>query len=128
MGVPSSMAKSSPRISDAEWVVMDAVWSADAPVTAQEVVERIAPASGWNPRTVKTMLNRLVKKGALKYEADGKRYIYRAAVSREICVRSESRSFIKRVFRGNLGPMLAHFVEDAKLTPTQLAELRKLLD
>jgi len=64
----------------------------------------------------------------LKYEADGKRYIYRPAVSRQASVKGESRSFVQRVFGGEVGPMLAHFVEDAKLTPQQVQELRKLLD
>src|SRR5450432_962769 len=116
-----------PRISDAEWIVMEVVWSA-APVTASEIVDALAGRSGWNPRTIKTMLSRLVKKGALKYEADGKRYIYRPAVSRQASVRGESRSFLQRVFGGDVGPMLAHFVEDARLTPEQIRELRKLLD
>ena len=116
-----------PRISDAEWQVMDVIWSG-APITAQEVVDALSPRSGWNPRTIKTMLNRLVKKGALRFEAEGKRYIYRPAVSRETCVRIESRSFMQRVFGGDVGPMLAHFVEDARLTPEQVRELRKLLD
>ena len=116
-----------PRISDAEWQVMDVIWSG-APIAAQEVVDALSPRSGWNPRTIKTMLNRLVKKGALRFEAEGKRYIYRPAVSRETCVRIESRSFMQRVFGGDVGPMLAHFVEDARLTPEQVRELRKLLD
>ena len=116
-----------PRISDAEWIVMEVVWS-DAPVTANDIVETLSGRSGWNPRTIKTMLNRLVKKGALKYEADGKRYIYRPAVTRQASVKGESRSFLHRVFGGDVGPMLAHFVEDARLTPQQVEKLRKLLD
>src|SRR5215471_13875795 len=116
-----------PRISDAEWQVMDVIWSR-APVTASEIVDALAGRSEWNPRTIKTMLNRLVGKGALKYELDGKRYIYRPAVSREASVRGESRSFLRRVFGGDVGPMLAHFVEDARLSPQQIDQLRKLLD
>lgn len=116
-----------PKISDAEWSVMDVIWNG-APITANQVVEALSARSGWNPRTIKTMLNRLTRKGALKYESEGNRYIYRPAVSRESCVRGESRSFLQRVFGGNVGPMLAHFVEDAKLTPQQIEELRKLLN
>jgi BlaI family penicillinase repressor len=116
-----------PKISDAEWHVMDAIWSSGT-ISANEVVDLLSPHFGWSPNTIKTMLNRLVKKGALKFEQEGKRYLYRPAVSREACVRVESRSFIQRVFGGDVGPMLAHFVEDARLTPEQIKELRKLLD
>ena len=116
-----------PKISDAEWHVMDAVWS-DAPITASDVIDSLAPRFGWSANTVKTMLNRLVKKKALKFEQEGKRYLYRPAVSRDACVRVESRSFLQRVFGGNVGPMLAHFVEDARLSPEHLKQLRKLLD
>ena len=116
-----------PRISDAEWAVMEVVWSA-APVSASDVVDALADRSGWNPSTIKTMLNRLVKKGALKVQAEGKRYLYRPAVSRQACVRGEGRSFLARVFGGDVAPMLAHFVEDARLTPEQVEQLRKLLD
>src|SRR4051812_40872622 len=117
-----------PKISDSEWQVMDVVWSAPAPLSAGEIVETLTPTSTWNPRTIKTMLNRLVKKGALNFTTEGKSYRYRPAVSREACVRGESRSFLRRVFGGNVAPMLAHFVEDARLTPQQIAELRRMLD
>jgi BlaI family penicillinase repressor len=108
---------------------MDVVWSAANPVTAGEIVEALSPPqTSWNPRTIKTMLNRLVKKGALQFDADGNRYLYRPAVSRQACVREQSRSFLQRVFGGDVAPMLAHFVQDAKLSPKQIAELRQLLD
>jgi BlaI family penicillinase repressor len=116
-----------PKISDAEWQVMQVVWT-DAPLTAHQIVQRLSPDSGWNPRTIKTMLNRLVNKGALKFETEGKRYLYRPAVSRDACVRGESRSFLQRVFGGELGPMLAHFVEDEKLSKAEIEKLKRLLD
>ena len=116
-----------PRISDAEWQVMQVLW-VDAPLTANQIVQMLAPDSGWNPRTIKTMLNRLVNKGALKFETEGKRYLYRPAVSRDACVRGESRSFLQRVFGGQVGPMLAHFVEDRKLSKAEIDQLKRLLD
>ena len=77
-----------------------------------EVVERLAGRKEWNPRTVKTLLNRLVKKGALGFEAEGKRYLYRALVKREECVRRENESFVSRVFGGRAGEMLCRFVDE----------------
>src|SRR5215217_7092197 len=107
------MAKS-PRISEAEWQVMDVLWQR-SPQTANEVVAALARGE-WEPATIKTMLTRLVKKGALKFKTDGKRYLYVRAVTRDACVRTEGRSFLDRVFGGAAGPLIAHFVEDAKLS------------
>ena len=116
-----------PAISDAEWDVMQALWG-DAPLTANEVVERVAAANNWSPRTVKTLLGRLVKKGALEFTAEGNRYRYRPRVSREECVRSESRSFLSRVFGGAVAPMLTHFVSETPLTEQEIRQLRDILD
>jgi BlaI family penicillinase repressor len=119
--------KVSSAISDAEWEVMQVLWQT-APLTANDVVERVAAKNRWNPRTVKTLLNRLVKKRALGFEAEGNRYRYFPKVSRDECVRSESRSFLRRVFGGQAPAMLAHFVSETPLTPREIAELRQLLD
>ena len=116
-----------PRISEAEWQVMDVLWQR-SPQTANEVVEALARRVDWEPATIKTMLNRLVKKGALRFKAEGKRYLYAPAVTRDACVRTEGRSFLDRVFGGAAGPLIAHFVEDAKLSKAEIAELRRLLD
>ena len=119
------MAKT-PKISDAEWQVMDALW-AKSPQTAGEVVEALA-SSGWGDATIKTMLNRLVRKRAIKFKADGKRYLYTPNVTRDAAVRTETRGLIDRLFGGAVGPMLAHFVEDARLSREEIEQLRKLLD
>ena len=117
-----------PRISEAEWQVMDVLWSR-SPLTANDVVDALARRnSDWEPATIRTMLNRLVKKRALKFKAEGKRYLYAPAVTREACVRTEGRSFLDRVFGGAAGPLIAHFVEDAKLSKDEIAELRRLLE
>lgn len=114
-------------ISDAEWLVMNVVWE-DQPVEAQQVVDRLSAANDWSPATIKTMLHRLVKKQALTFERDGKRYLYRAAARRGDCVRRASRSFLDRVFGGSAAPALMHLVKNSKLTDDEVAELRRLLD
>jgi BlaI family penicillinase repressor len=116
-----------PRISDAEWQVMDVLWQR-SPLTANDIVDQLARNTAWEPATIKTMLNRLVKKGALRFKAEGKRYLYAPAVTRDACVRTEGRSFLDRVFGGAAGPLIAHFVEDAKLSKDEIAELRRVLD
>ena len=116
-----------PSISDAEWEVMTVLWS-DSPLTASDVVDRVAQRNDWNPRTVKTLLNRLVSKGALGFEAEGKRYHYFPKVSRDACIRGKSRSFLASVFGGAVGPMLAHFINEESLSTEEIRELRKILE
>ena len=115
------------RISEAEWEVMSTLWER-APQTGNEVVETLSGSRSWHPRTVKTLLGRLVRKGALTFVRQGREYLYEPAVSRESCVRAEARSFAERIFGGNVQPLLAHFLEDAKLSNDEVAELRRLLD
>lgn len=119
-----------PVISDAEWDVMDVLWRRDpgGSIPAADVIDAVAADRGWSPQTVKTLLARLVKKGALATTADGNRYLYRPRVGRDECVRRESRSFLARVFGGDTGAMLCRFVDEAELSPSQIAELRKILD
>jgi BlaI family penicillinase repressor len=114
-------------LSDAEWQIMNLVWDRQ-PIMAQEVIGTLAQPCRWSPATVRTMLHRLVKKGALHFKAEGNRYWYRAAVRRADCVRRASRSFLERVFGGEAAPLLAHFVRNVHFTPEELAELRALLD
>jgi BlaI family penicillinase repressor len=115
------------QISDAEWDVMEPVWDAGE-ATAADVIKRLQATHDWNPSTIRTLLARLVEKGALSYEVDGARYIYRPAAARDECVRREGRSFLDKVFGGDVGALVAHFVADAALDDQQLRELRKLLD
>ena len=103
------------HISDAEWVVMNLVWNSQ-PVDSAQVIDRLATANDWSPATVKTMLHRLVKKGALSHELQGKKYIYRASVRQHDCVRRASRSFLDRVFAGQAAPALLHLVKTSKLS------------
>src|SRR5438552_990360 len=122
-----------PSISDAEWQVMKALWDG-GPATAGEVVARVeaeGPRRRWHARTVKTMLGRLVRKGAVDATSGAdasSRFIYRAKVTRDACVRVESRSFLARVFDGAAAPALVHFLEQNRLPPADIERLRTLLD
>ncbi len=116
-----------PRISDAEWRVMRVLWE-HAPRTANEVIAALADKTPWNPRTIRTLLNRLVRKGALGYRQEGRAYRYYPLAKEAACIHAESESFLARIFDGAVQPMLAHFLEGRKLTPAEIAELRRLLD
>ena len=113
-------------ISDAEWQVMQAIWRLGE-ATAAEVIAELS-ATPWSHRTIRTMLARLTDKGALAATADGHRYLYRPLVTRQKCVRAESRSFLKKVFAGDAAELLVHFVQDARITPEQIEELKRLLE
>ncbi|HEU4521453.1 MAG TPA: BlaI/MecI/CopY family transcriptional regulator [Thermoanaerobaculia bacterium] len=112
-----------PQISGAEWEVMKVLWDS-APLTGAEVAERM----GAHPKTVKTLLGRLVRKGALRFTEEGNRYLYRPSLPRERFVAEESKSFLQRVFSGEATPALVHFVETVDLTDDEIRELRELLD
>ena len=120
--------KATPRISDTEWEIMRIVW-AQHPITAGEIIARLTAAdSSWHPKTARTLLARLVEKKALDYEERGRVYVYEPRVTEAECVAVASGSFVERVFGGALKPMLAHFIEQRRLSREELDELRTLLD
>lgn len=117
-----------PRISETEWEIMRIVWSRQ-PITAAEIIADLqAKDASWHPVTAKTLLNRLVKKGALSYSQQGRAYLYSATVNEKDCVSSVSSSFLERVFGGSLATMLAHFADENRLSPKQLRELKQALN
>jgi BlaI family penicillinase repressor len=105
---------------------MKVLWER-SPLTAGEVVDALAHTH-WKPKTIKTLLNRLVHKNAVGFEQEGRGYRYSPLVAEQACVRAEGRSFLQRVYGGALMPMLAAFLDEQKLTPEQIAELKRLLD
>jgi BlaI family penicillinase repressor len=122
-----------PQISEAEWDVMKVLWDRQAagpaqPLTAGEIVDALAANNRWHPRTIKTLLSRLVKKGAVEFTAEGRRYLYRAKVDRQACVRRESRSFLSRVFDGAAAPAVVYFLEQTNLPPREIERLRRVLE
>jgi BlaI family penicillinase repressor len=120
--------KPSPKISDTEWEIMRVVWSGH-PLTAAEIITQLTTSDpSWHPKTARTLLARLVDKGALDYEAQGRAYVYRPRVTEAECIAAASGSFLERVFGGSLKPMLAHFIEQRRLTQQELDELRAMLD
>jgi BlaI family transcriptional regulator, penicillinase repressor len=115
------------QISDAESKVMHELWR-EAPLAADEVIARLQPHTGWHEKTIRTLLNRLLGKGALAADRDGRRYLYRPLIARDDYRQTESRSFVQRVFDGRLSAMLAHFGEHEQLGEAEIAELRAMLD
>jgi BlaI family transcriptional regulator, penicillinase repressor len=115
------------RITDAEWDVLSIAWKKE-PVAASEIVEAVAKQRNWSLATVRTLLTRLVKKGALRAEKEGRRFLYWPIVSMEACVRQESRSFIDRVFGGVPSSIILDLVKETELTKEDIQELRRILN
>ena len=119
--------KKLPKISESEWLVMCVLW-AQSPLAANEVFEHLTPKTKWKFKTVKTLIDRLTRKGAVRFEKEGRRYKYYPAVGRDECVATERRSFVRRIYGGITKPMLAAFLEDAELSPKDIAELKEILE
>ena len=114
------------RVSEAEKSVMDVLWQ-ESPLSSLEVVEKLQ-SQEWSEKTVKTFLNRLVKKGVVSFEKDGRRYLSSPAIEREEFLADESEGFLDKVFKGNMKELLATFVENKQLSQNELDYLKGLLD
>ena len=119
--------KTLPQISDTEWQVMKILWASE-PLTANEVIKKIEGLMSWKPKTVKTLLGRLVKKNAISFDKDGRTYVYYPLVSENECVKAESHSFLEKVFSGALNVMFANFLEEKQLSKEEIAELKHILE
>ncbi len=114
------------RITDAEHAVMEALWERPR-LTATEVCEEVCRTRGWSLATVKTLLSRLVQKGVLAAEPDGRRFLYTPLIARDDYVGGESRRLVDRLFGGNAASLVAHLAETEALTEADLAEIEALL-
>lgn len=118
--------KSLPQISEAEFEVMKIVWKY-APISTNEITERLVKTTTWNPKTIQTLIKRLVTKGALSYEKQSRVFVYTPLVDENEYIGQESRSFLNRFYNGNITSMLSAFIENEKLTENEISTLRSLL-
>lgn len=116
------------QVSEAESVVMQVLWEADGPLAAEDVVAALARSQAWQEATIKTLLNRLLKKGAIAAKREGRRYLYSPVLQREAWLLGESEGLLGRLFGGRVAPLVAHFSQHRKLDPADIAALRKLLE
>jgi len=117
-----------PEISEAEYQVMKVIWAADAPISTNEVVEKLAISTAWKPKTIHTLLSRLVKKGALQYVKDGRVFVYTPLVQESEILAHENDSFLNRFYGGALNPMIVNLLEQDKLSDDDIAALRRILE
>lgn len=118
--------KKLPQISEAEYEVMKIVWKY-APINTNEITEKLLLTTSWSPKTIHTLIKRLADKGALSYEKDSRVFVYSPRVQEKEYLDHQSDSFLKRYFDGNISSMLSAFLENDKLSESEIQELRSLL-
>ena len=120
--------KGKPEISDAEYQVMKVIWAAGTPISTNEVVERLKTYTAWKPKTIHTLLSRLVKKNALQYEKDGRVFVYTPLVKESEILSVENDNFLNRFYDGALNAMVVNLLEQDKLSDDDIATLKHILD
>lgn len=114
-------------ISEAESVVMEVLWRHPQPLAADDIIAALAQAQDWQEATVKTLVNRLLKKGAISATAQGRRYLYSPVLRRDDWLHRQSAGLLDRLFDGQVAPLVAHFGRHRKLSKKDLAELKRLI-
>lgn len=115
-----------PPISEAESLVMEVLWRT-SPIATEDVVAALSTRQAWQEPTIKTLLSRLLKKGAIRAEREGRRYLYSPVLQREQWLSIESKGLLDRLFGGRVAPLVAHFSKQRKLTKKDIAELKRLI-
>ena len=115
-----------PQISEAEFEVMKVIWEY-APISTNEVTEKLTQTTNWSPKTIQTMLKRLVTKKVLTYEKKSRVFVYTPLVQKTVYIRQKSNSFLNRYYNGNIVSMLTSYLENDKLSKTEIDTLRHLL-
>ena len=115
------------QISDAESVVMDVLWRKH-PRSAEDIVDEVATPNDWSAMTVRTLLNRLLKKEAISARREGRKYLYSPVVAREDYIHEKSQGLIDRLFDGQLAPLVSHFSERKSLDPEDVKALKRLIE
>ncbi|KPV60123.1 beta-lactamase [Paenibacillus sp. A3] len=117
----------SPHITEAESEVMKLLWQKE-PLTAIEIISKLKDQMDWSDQTVKTFLNRLHKKNAIRFEKSGRNYLYYPLVSYDEYVKAANRSFLDRIYNGAVGMLFAKFLEEEKLSESEIDQLQQLLE
>ncbi len=115
-----------PQISEAEFEVMKIVWK-HAPISTNEITEKLLRTTNWSPKTIHTLIKRLVNKGALTYEKQSRVFVYTPLVRENDYISQKSHSFLKRYYNGDISAMVSAFLESDNLSQEEIEHLRSLL-
>lgn len=116
-----------PQISEAEFEVMKIVWQY-APVSTNEITDRLMKTTSWGPKTIQTLIKRLTNKGALTYEKEGRVYVYTPLVKENEYISQQSNSFLRRFYDGDITAMLSAYIKNDRLSAEEIGTLRSILD
>lgn len=119
--------KNLPQISEAEYEVMKIVW-AYAPINTNEITEKLVNSTDWSPKTIQTLIKRLVNKHALTYEKSGRLFVYTPLIQEQEYIGAESHSFLEKFFHGDITAMLSSFIQEETLSDVEISQLRSILD
>ncbi|AKN30432.1 beta-lactamase [Clostridium carboxidivorans P7] len=119
--------KEMPKISDSEWEVMKVLWK-KSPITSSEIIEALKEYISWSPKTIHTLISRLVNKDAIEVKKTEPFYLYSPKISEDECKKVETKSFIKKVYDGSIHLLISNFLKDEKLSGEEIEELKKILD
>ncbi|OAA84051.1 BlaI/MecI/CopY family transcriptional regulator [Clostridium ljungdahlii] len=114
-------------ISDAELTIMKIIWKYPN-ITANKIIEQLSDKTKWKPNTVKTLINRLLKKNVIGFNKEGKEYYYYAIVQEKSYINAESNSFLNKIFNGSVISMVLNFVDNKKLSENEIKELKDILN
>jgi len=117
-----------PAISDAEYQVMKVIWAADAPISTNEVVEKLEKTTAWKPKTIQTLISRLFKKGALDYKKERRVFVYTPLVQESDILERESDTFLNRFYDGAVNSMIVNLLERDKLSEDDMSDLKRILE
>lgn len=115
-----------PQISESEFEVMKLIWK-HAPISTNDITEKLTKTTTWSPKTIQTLIKRLVTKGALSYEKQGRMFVYTPLINETEYLGQQRRSFLARFYDGNIAAMLSAYIADDKLSEQEFADLRALL-
>jgi BlaI family transcriptional regulator, penicillinase repressor len=115
------------KISDAEWLIMKVLWR-DSPLTTTKIIEAVSIEANWNPKTIHTLIARLVKKGALGVDKESGQHKFYPLVNKDECIQEETGSFVRKIYEGSIYNLVANFIHDEKMTAEEMEDLKKLLD
>lgn len=116
-----------PKISNAEWAIMKVIW-VNSQISSTDIIQKLKDKTEWKPATVKSLINRLLNKNAIGFNKLGYEYLYFPKISEDECIKSESLSFINKVFNGSIKSMLLTFAQSDELSKLDIKELKKILN
>ena len=115
-----------PQISEAEFEVMKIIWKY-APISTNEITDHLVKTTAWSPKTIQTLIKRLVTKGVLSYEKQSRVFVYTPLFDEAEYIGQESNNFLNRFYNGDITAMVSAYIDNEKLSKTEVDELRSLL-